>query len=175
MRTLLPDPPPPAFEELLERRRHRGLDRRDEVWQGVLHMNPVPHSRHAQLQAHLLELLGPLARARGLVALGEFNVGDQDDYRIPDAGLAQRGPGALWNPTAALVVEILSPNDDSWNKLPFYAAHAVDEVVIVDSDKRSVTWFARAGATYRETTGSGLIELTADHLAQRLDWPETSD
>jgi Uma2 family endonuclease len=35
-------------------------------------------------------------------------------------------------PTAALVVEIVSPGDESYKKLDFYAAQAVDEVVIVD-------------------------------------------
>jgi hypothetical protein len=29
------------------------------------------------------------------------------------------------------VIEIVSPGDESWDKLPFYAAHEVDEALIV--------------------------------------------
>ncbi|MGI8413509.1 MAG: hypothetical protein ACR2QA_13710 [Solirubrobacteraceae bacterium] len=53
MRTLLSDPPPAEFEELLERRRRWGADRRDEVWEGVLHMNPAPSIAHGDLVAQL--------------------------------------------------------------------------------------------------------------------------
>jgi len=30
--------------------------------------------------------------------------------------------------TVALVVEIVSPGDESWQKLPFYAAHSAGEL-----------------------------------------------
>jgi hypothetical protein len=42
MRTLLPDPPPAELEALLERRTKLGQDRKDEVWEGVLHLVPAP-------------------------------------------------------------------------------------------------------------------------------------
>jgi len=41
--------------------------------------------------------------------------------------------------TAAAVVEILSPDDESWQKLPFYAEHHVDEVLFVDPAQRTIT------------------------------------
>jgi hypothetical protein len=40
MPTLVKDPPPAEFEALLAGRRRLGQDRFDEVWEGVLHMNP---------------------------------------------------------------------------------------------------------------------------------------
>jgi Uma2 family endonuclease len=176
MRTLLPDPPPPELQQplaqLLERRRQWGADTHDEVWEGVLHMAPAPHSRHAQLQAQLLVILAELARARDLTPLGDFNLGQPDDYRVPDGGLQRPGPGALYNPTAALVIEILSPGDDTWKKLPFYASHHVNELLIVDPDQRSITWLALgADRSYHEVPGSALIDLTASELAARIDWP----
>jgi Uma2 family endonuclease len=82
-----------------------------------------------------------------------------------------RGYKPQWNETAALVVEIVSPDDKSWEKLPFYAAHHVDEVVIVDPVKRSVDWLARAGEGYEPSARSGLIEFGPDQLAEQLDWP----
>ena len=72
---------------------------------------------------------------------------------------------------AALVVEIVSPDDESWQKLPFYAAHGVDEVLILDPEERSVHWLALSDGEYREAERSGLIELGPAELAERIDWP----
>jgi len=173
MRTLLPDPPPADFEQLRARRRRWGADTHDEVWEGVLHMTPAAHRRHAKIQAQLLRLLGPPADAAGLGVIGEFNLGEPDDYRVPDGGLHRPGPDELWNATAALVVEILSPGDESWEKLPFYAEHHVDELLIVDPDERAVHWLAldEVQGEYRATDCSRLIDLGPAQLAGQIDWP----
>jgi hypothetical protein len=55
--------------------------------------------------------------------IGIFNLGEPDDYRVPDGGLFRPGPDELYVPTAELVVEIVSPGDESGQKLGFYAAH----------------------------------------------------
>jgi len=172
MSTLVLDPATPELEALKERRRRAGLDRLDEVWEGVLHMVPAPHGRHAKVAQQLAELLGPLARAAGLEpTMHEFNLGESEhDFRVPDGGLHREFSDRVWYPTAALVVEIVSPEDETWKKLPFYAAHEVDEVLIVDPDERSVHWLGRAGSEYREIERSGLIELGATDVAARLEW-----
>ena len=59
---------------------------------------------------------------------------------------------------------------DARHKLGFYAAHHVDELLIVDPAKRKVDWLALGGDTYRPTTRSALIDLTAADLAARLTW-----
>jgi Uma2 family endonuclease len=69
------------------------------------------------------------------------------------------------------VVEIVSPDDETWQKLPFYAAHEVDEVLIVDPREHSVHWLARSGEEYREAERSELIELGPAELVERIDWP----
>jgi Uma2 family endonuclease len=171
MRTLLPDPPPADFQALLERRRRWGADTHDEVWEGVLHMAPAPHDRHADLQAQVIELLGPLGRAAGLRPRGELNIGAREDFRVPDAALLVPGPGGVYLPTAALVVEIVSPGDETWQKLDFYAAHHVDELLIVDPDTREVHWLALSGGEYQPIERSNLIDLGPTHLAERIDWP----
>jgi Uma2 family endonuclease len=74
-------------------------------------------------------------------------------------------------PTAALVVEIVSPGDESWNKLPFYAVHHVDEMLIVDPSERTVHWLGLADGEYRDVPRSGLIDLGPDELVARIDWP----
>jgi Uma2 family endonuclease len=170
--TLVHDPPPVEFEQLLERRRMLGQDRHDEVWEGTLHMNPGPHERHSDLAAQVLVFVAPLAKARGLRPRAEFNLGQPDDYRVPGGGLRRPGPPGLFCETAALVLEITSPGDETWDKLGFYATHGVDELLIVDPLKRTVDWLRLAGDQYEPTTRSGLIDLGADELVRRLEWPE---
>ncbi len=172
MPTLVLDPPPPELTALIAKRRALDLDRFDELWEGVLHMNPAPHGRHARLQAQLIKLLGPLAEAAGLIDLYVFNLGASDDYRIPDAGLLHPGPDELYYTTAALVLEIVSPGDQSYEKLPFYATRHVDEVLIVDPLARTVHWLALTGGSYEPIDASRVITLGPAELAERISWPE---
>jgi Uma2 family endonuclease len=176
MATLVLDPYAYELEALRERRRVSGLDRLDEVWEGVLHMVPAPNYGHARLTQQLAEILGSPARDAGLeAAMGEFNLGDSiDDFRVPDGGLHCPGTSGVWLHTAALVVEIISPGDETWQKLPFYAAHDVDEVLIVDPEKRSVHWLGLADGEYRPIERSGLIDLGPNELAEHIDWPSSS-
>lgn len=90
---------------------------------------------------------------------------------MPDGGLLRDGVEGPWQPTAALVLEILSPRDKTWQKLPFYAAHGVQELLIVDPRKRTVRWLALADRGYEPVERSGLIEMSADELAGLIDWP----
>jgi Uma2 family endonuclease len=174
MPTLVRDPQPVEFERLLERRRRLGQDLLDEVWEGVYHMNPAPHSRHSDIQQQLAVLLDRPARQAGLrPRLGIFNLGEPNDYRVPDGGLLRPGGEAVYLPAAALVVEIVSPNDDTWDKLCFYANRAVDELLIVDPQERRVHWLGLGpDGEYQPLEISGLIELGAAELADQIDWPE---
>lgn len=173
MPTLVLDPLPQALEALKENRRRAGLDRFDEVWEGVLHMVPAPLGEHADISQQLAVALDGPARAAGLFpTIAELNLGAaDDDYRVPEGGIHRARPRGVWHTTAALVMEIVSPGDESWQKLPFYAAHQVDEVLIVDPAERAVHWLALTDGEYREVPRSGLIELGASELAQRIDWP----
>jgi Uma2 family endonuclease len=175
MRTLLPDPPPAELEALLARRRKLGLDRHDEVWEGVLHIVPAPRNAHTDIQQQLAELIGPLARRSGLHPLiaGEVNIGDcKDDFRVPDGALLRKREDAIWNPTAALAIEILSCDDEAWEKLPFYAAHHVAELLIVDPAEHEVHWLALTGeSSYEPIERSRLIDLGPASLAAQIDWP----
>ena len=172
MPTLVLDPQPAELAALIERRRRLGQDLFDEVWDGVLHMNPAPAGGHARVDQQLAEVLGALARQAGLTATGPFNLGEGEyDYRVPDRGLHREWTDRVWYPTAALVVEIVSPADESYQKLAFYAARGVDEVVLVDREKRAVDWLRLAGEGYGPAERSGLIELGRAELEQQIDWP----
>jgi Uma2 family endonuclease len=172
MRTLLPDPPPADIAELLERRKRLGQDRKDEIWEGVLHVVPAPSHSHSSLGAQVKALLRAPATAAGLTVTDDFNLGDSlQNFRVPDGGLHRPGAAEMWHPTAALALEILSPGDETWEKLPFYAAHGVDEVLIVDPDERRVHWLALTGESYEPTERSGVIDLGPAELAQQIEWP----
>jgi hypothetical protein len=69
-------------------------------------------------------------------------------------------------------VEILSPEDETWEKLPFYAEHEVDELLIVDPQARSVTWLALRDGEYRPADRSEIIDTRAAELADGIEWPD---
>lgn len=134
-------------------------------------MAPAPHFHHAELQAQLIEILAPPARAAGLRLGAEFNLGTPEDYRVPDGGLLDRGPAGLYQPTARLAIEILSPGDETWAKLPFYAAHHVDELLIIDPAERKIDWLTLTSGEYRPLQRSTVVKLTTEDLAASITWP----
>lgn len=173
MTTLVLGSPPPELEALLERRRQAGVDRLDEVWRGVRHMVPGPSIEHADISQQLAVLLDGPARAAGLrPTMSEFNLGESEhDFRVPDGGLHRPGASGVWQATAAAVVEILSPGDESRQKLSFYAARDVDEVLLVDPTERTVTWLALRDGEYHPVKRSALIELGPAELGEHINWP----
>lgn len=173
MPTLVRDPAPVEFQALLKQRRRLGQDLLDEVWEGVYHMNPAPAGRHARIVQQLALLLDEPAREAGLVAMiSIFNLGEPGDFRVPDGGVHRDPTDRVYYPTVALVVEVVSPDDDTWKKRGFYAAHGVDELLIADPQERRVHWLALTPTgEYRPVERSGLIQLAPGELAGRLDWP----
>ncbi len=136
-------------------------------------MAPAPHERHAYVQVQLFALLLPPAREAGLRAVDSFNLGEPDDYRVPDGGLRRPGPFDLYVPTASLAIEVVSQGDETWDKLPFYAAHHVDELLIVDPQAQTVQWLALTEAgTYEPVERSSQIALGPADLAAQIDWPQ---
>lgn len=173
MTTIVRGPRPPELEQFLERRRRSGADRLDEVWEGRYVVAPDPHAAHGYLQLELGVLLKRVARDRGVLAAQTFNLGGPDDYRIPDAGLIP-GPYGVWHDTALLVVEVLSPDDMTFDKLDFYTAHGVQELLVVDWQERSVRCFALQDAQ-AERNRSEVLELTTAQIVEAIDWPPLGD
>jgi Uma2 family endonuclease len=114
------------------------------------------------------------------VPLVEANVyRADDDYRVPDQlyarpdQLSDRGA----EPAAVVVVEILSPGDETYDKLDWYAAGGVDEVLVVDPESRRAEVFARRGSrmVLVESDPGRLQSLgvdleTVDGPSLRLTW-----
>ena len=101
--------------------------------------------------AELFLVLGPLAKARGLLPrydpTGVFRPGVDDDWRVPDQVYAEPDVASARGVegAASLVVEILSPHDETYAKLDWYASVGVHEVLVIDPETRRVELFANRG------------------------------
>lgn len=156
MRAIIPEISP----EILRRRRQTGIDRWDEMWEGELHMPPPPNRTHQDFQFQLLSWLrNHWAKPREGRVHGPVNVasigGWPEDYRIPDLVLLTPAQFSIdhdeyFEGPPAAVVEIRSPGDESYEKLPFYARLGVPEVWIIDRDSKVPQLFALAEGEYRE-------------------------
>ena len=146
-------------EQELADRRSKGLDRWDEMWDGVLHMTAAPSLEHQRIVYHLIMFVGRhLAATHRGILRSSVNVfrGEHDraDYRIPDltfvaagrehilqeAGVRGGGPDA--------VIEVRSPEDETCEKLPFYAAIGVREVIVADRDSKRPDIYRLTGSQY---------------------------
>lgn len=155
----------------MQRRSALGLDRFDEVWEGEYHVAPAAHGRHGDIDQQLAELLGPAARAAGLRCLGPVNIGTGNNYRVPDRSVVRADAElGVFLPSVVVVVEIVSPDDETFAKFGFYFEHAVQEILVVDPAVRSVAWFHRGEVRFVEAMGSDVV-TGLDDLADRLRWP----
>lgn len=143
MRVLMLDAP----QALLDERRRLGQDVRDEMWDGVLHMVPPPGGPHQRLSGDVFLAVGRLAQGRGLVPLMETGLfRTAKDYRVPDQlycrpeHFSDRGAES-----AELVVEFLSPNDETYEKVEFYGERGVREMIVVHPQERRVELFRALG------------------------------
>jgi Uma2 family endonuclease len=160
-----------VLDELIARRQALGQDVFDEVWDGEYHMAPGPSAEHGRVDYELTVLLRPRARAAGLVGTGPFNLGTRDDYRVPDGGLHRGKPKGIFLSTAAVVVEVVSPDDETYLKFDFYASHGVEELVVADPQLRTVRVWQLIDGVLTETGKSDLLGVSATDLTRDIDWP----
>lgn len=171
MRTVALGELPPPVEEWLARRRALGQDGFDEVWDGEYHVAPLAGPGHGDLDDQVAVLLGPLAKRAGLRGSGPLNIGHSTNYRVPDRAYLAGRATTTFVPTAVIVVETLSPNDEIWQKLDFYAAQGIEELIVLDPIAREVRCLARSGSTMTEVPASARLGISADELTAALDWP----
>lgn len=161
-----------SAEALIAQRHALGQDARDEVWEGVYHMGPYAHFRHGVLESEMHDVLRPRVAAAGLIKTGAFNLGDDEhNFRVPDLGVHD-GAGGVYVATCRLVVEILSPDDETFAKFAFYAAHGVDEILVVDPESRSVRCWRLAEGDYALADGSSVLDVACADLEAGIAWPD---
>jgi putative restriction endonuclease len=168
-----------ARESLVEERRRLGIDSQDERWEGEWHFVNPPKSWHPLLNTEMTLVLAPLARSAELVPVGDSMgvfADFETDWRIPDQVYARQEQIVEEGVTgAALVVELYSPGDESYAKLPFYAARGITEALIVHRDRRFELYRLGPEGTYQpiddgRCTTLGVTFTTVEGPKLRIDW-----
>jgi Uma2 family endonuclease len=161
MRAVIPAVPP----DILAWRKRTGADMWDEMWEGVLHMAPMPNREHQDLEWAMETYLRlRWARPQGTRVYHNINVaspgGWPNNYRIPDLVLLTPERFGIdrneyFEGAPEVVVEIRSPGDESYDKLEFYAQLGVPEVWIIDRDRKTPEIHTlRAGHYTPQATGA---------------------
>ena len=132
-------------EEIRADRVSRGIDVRDECWDGVYVVSPDPNNQHQSLVSRLTHAFEASIGddGHGLVFPGA-NISDRDrdwlrNYRVPDVAVflndnPARNLDTHWLGGPDLAVEILSPGDRAREKLPFYAGVGTGEILVIDRE-----------------------------------------
>ena len=153
----------PVPEHILRWRKRTGADRHDEMWEGVLHMGVMPTKGHENFRFDLQTCLRRhwAKRCKGQVC--SMNLcgpgGWPGNYRIPDLNLWTPDRDRMDKEThfegpPLVVVEIRSPEDESYEKLPFYARLGVPEVWIIDRDSKAIDLYLLRDNGYEKMPAS---------------------
>jgi Uma2 family endonuclease len=132
-------------KQIRAERAERGIDKYDEVWDGVYVMSPLADDEHQELVCELVTLLHTVVARAGLGKVRPgVNVSDREtewtsDFRVPDVAVFVSGTAAInrgthWQGGPDFAVEITSERDRSREKLAFYAKVGVRELLLVDRD-----------------------------------------
>lgn len=146
MRAVIVDMP----NHWLAERKNSEVAQWDEMWNGVLHMPPMPNRLHQrfgrELQFYLMKHWGKPCRGE---VDQEVNLTTPEDeaqwtlnFRIPDYVLLPPDRFHIDKikymvGAPLVVVEIKSPGDETYDKFPFYAGLGVPEVWVFDRDSRA--------------------------------------
>ncbi|MBI4602105.1 MAG: Uma2 family endonuclease [Planctomycetes bacterium] len=168
-----------SIEDLVEERRRWGAGSLDECWEGVWHVTD-PSGPHQRLAAMLWnihwEVVGKAGKGEATISI---NVTDREhdwkqNHRCPDGAVILQGNPGRWIGAKRvaflggpdLVVEVLSEDDPTYQKLDFYRSLGVREVLVVDPDtSRPELWRLREGE-YREVPPPAASEVTGLVYAQ---------
>lgn len=130
--------------QAIAQRRALGLDRYDEVWDGVYVMAPLANNEHQRVATKLSAVLERIGEELNAEVLCGCNVSDRRDdwitnYRCPDNAvfLAENPAENLsthWLGGPDFAVEITSPKDKTWDKLDFYASVSTRELLVIDRE-----------------------------------------
>ena len=162
MRAVIADMP----RHWLAERKNSEAAQWDEVWEGVLHMPPMPNGIHQDFVLDLASFLkGEWAKPRGALVRQEVNLTAPEDeehwtlnYRIPDIVLVSKDRlhidrNEFMAGAPLVVVEVRSPRDETYEKFPFYAKLGVPEVWVFDRDTRVPEVYALGpGPAYQPVT-----------------------
>jgi Uma2 family endonuclease len=165
-------------QELLDHRRATGIDRYDEMWEGVLHMAPAPRINHQAIVAALIMAFGHATRGQPLLVVDGINICDPADvtgnYRVPDVCVLDRGFASVGDDFGrsegiVLVVEVRLPRDETYDKLEFYAARNIAELVVIDVAMTRTEVYVLDCGVYTPTEAVDGWSMTSLGVAVRID------
>ena len=163
-------------------REAEGLDRWDEVWNGVYLIMPLPNLEHQEIATDLAGDLRPFVKPGGGRVFAGCNVTDIADpaidwrtnFRCPDVAAYLPGNPAIdrgshWYGGPDVAVEIVSRGDRSRQKLAFYARVGVKELLILDRNPWSLELYRLTDGELRSvgTTEPGGEALTTETVPLR--------
>jgi Uma2 family endonuclease len=142
---------------LIARRRRLGIDHFDEVWDGVYVMSPAADIEHFEVSNDLATVLTITVKWAGLGdVLPGVNISDRKDdwkknFRVPDVTVFLKGNPAEdcythWWGGPDFAVEVVSPNDRSRKKIPFYEKVNTRELLIIDRRPWRLSFYRLAGS-----------------------------
>jgi Uma2 family endonuclease len=154
-------------QRLRDERKASGADRFDEVWEGTYMMAPMPNNEHQLLVTRLSRVLDEIVTDGSLgEVLAGVNVSDrvqgwEQNYRVPDVAVFLHGSKAenhetFWFGGPDLVIEIISRDDLSREKIAFYGAVGSRELIIVDRDPWQIELHRLSGSELRLVETSSL-------------------
>jgi Uma2 family endonuclease len=173
---------PVMQEQLIAQRQAAGSDRYDEVWEGVYVMAPLANDEHQDLVKELTTILtfavdwAGLGKVRPGVNVSDQKEDWQHNYRCPDivvflTDTRAKNYGTHWHGGPDLAIEVVSPNDRSFEKLPFYAAVGTREVMLVERHPWAITLYRLRGGELIEagrSTADSPVELKSEVVP--LSW-----
>jgi Uma2 family endonuclease len=136
-------------DQLIQDRKRKGIDRYDEVWEGMYVLPSMPTNAHQKLLDDLGDILTEVVK-RGRLGnkyqganVSDRRKGWDHNYRVPDMVVVLRNSRAIDCCTHLFggpdfLVEIQSPGDDTEEKVPFYGKVGVRELLIIHRDKRTL-------------------------------------
>lgn len=182
MSTLVTDPALSA--RLIAQRHEHGADLFDEVWEGVYVMAPAPNDEHQGIATRLARVFveaiedAALGKVRNTINLAARVEDWEQDYRVPDLAVFLTGAAAVchgtyWTGGPDLVVEIVSPYDQTREKIDFYNQVGARELLIIDRDPWQIELLRR---THGKLSAVGVSTLgkpapvasESTHLSFRL-------
>lgn len=136
---------PQLKQRLIAERQEAGSDRWDEVWEGTYILMPLPNDEHQGLVQRISTILDTiigipgLGRVRPGVNISDRIEGWKQNYRCPDVVVflnetQAQNHDTFWYGGPDFAVEVVSPNDRSREKLPFYASIGVRELLLIERE-----------------------------------------
>jgi Uma2 family endonuclease len=137
------------LDSIIKERKRLGIDRYDEVWEGMYVMPSMPNNAHQELLDDLGDVLTEVVKQAGLGKKFQgANVSDRrkrwkQNYRVPDMVVVLNNSRAVDCGTyffggPDFLVEVESPGDDTEEKVPFYSKIGVRELLIIHRDSRAL-------------------------------------